>query len=305
VSPNIAASVRQRLKNRAQVEDRLFNDLLQHYVLERFLYRLGKSQHNRRFILKGALLFSVWQGPLMRPTHDIDLAGRTVNTPENIARLIKDICRETVMADDGLVFLPDSVKVADILEKADYNGRRVTLTAMLGKARAPFQIDIGFGDPIVTSPVKMQLPTLLDFPPPELLGYDRETVIAEKYQAMVHFNELNSRLKDFYDVWFLAAQFEFEGQALAQSIRATFLSRKTDLIINPTAFSAHFAHSADKQKQWSAFLSQRKIGGAPADLGEVIEALNRFLQPITQALIESQDFKQHWPRKGPWQDRQK
>ena len=303
MSPNVPASIRQRLKNRARAENRLFNDLLQYFVLERFLYRLGKSQHSRRFILKGALMFSAWQGPLMRPTQDIDLAGRTANTPENIVTLIQDICRETVAVDDGLVFLPDSVKTADILEMADYNGLRVTLTAMLGKARVPFQIDIGFGDPVVAGPVPVQLPTLLDFPPPELRGYNRETVIAEKYQAMVHLNEINSRLKDFYDVWFLATHFEFEGPALAQAILATFRWRKTGLALNPIALSSHFALSTDKQKQWSAFLRQRKIGDAPADLGDAIEVINRFLQPVARALIEHQDFRLHWPAGGPWQDR--
>ena len=221
MSPNRAASVRQRLKNRARAENRLFNDLLQYYILERFLYRLGQSPHRQRFVLKGALLFSVWQGPLLRPTHDIDLAGRTANSAENIVAMIQDICHETVAQDDGVIFLTERVKVATILESADYSGLRVTLIARLGTARVPCQIDIGFGDPIVPGPVMVQLPTLLDFPPPILRGYSRETAIAEKYHALVQHGELNSRLKDFYDVWLLAEKFEFEGVTLAQSTGAT------------------------------------------------------------------------------------
>ena len=301
MNTNIAASVRQRLKNRARAENRLFNDLLQYYVLERFLYRLGKSRHSQRFVLKGGLMFSAWQGPLMRPTHDIDLSGLTSNTAKNVVTLIQDICRQSVTEDDGLLFLSEGVKAVDIHETAEYNGLRVTLTAILGKARVPFQIDIGFGDPITPEPVPVQLPTLLNFPPPELRGYNRETLIAEKYQAMVYLGQINSRLKDFYDIWALAVHFTFEGPALAQAILETFRWRKTNLSLAPTALSSNFAHDVDKQKQWAAFLRQRKIEDAPVALDTVIEILNRFLQPIAQSLLENQDFKGTWPAGGPWQ----
>lgn len=246
-------------------------------------------------------MFSAWQGPLMRPTHDIDLSGLTANTAQNVVTLIQDICRQSVTEDDGLLFPPESVKAVDIHETAEYHGLRVTLTAILDKARVPFQIDIGFGDPITPNPLPVQLPALLNFPPPELSGYNRETLIAEKYHAMVYLGQINSRLKDFYDVWFLAIHFEFEGPALAQAILETFRWRKTNLSLEPTAFSSNFAHNADKQKQWAAFLKQRKIEDAPVELDTVIKILTGFLQPIAQTLLEKQDFKGNWPAGGPWQ----
>ena len=302
MSPDIAASVRQRLKNRARTENRLFNDLLQYYILERFLYRLGQSAHSRRFVLKGALMFSVWQGPLLRPTHDIDLAGRTSNTAENIIAVIQDICHEIVAKDDGVIFMADSVKAAAILESADYSGLRVTLIALLGTARVPFHIDIGFGDPITPGPVPVQLPTLLDFPPPSLRGYNRETVIAEKYHAMVYHGELNSRLKDFYDAWLLAEKFEFDGATLAQAIRATFQWHTTDLVSAPVALSVGFASNAVRQRGWTTFLKRSQITDAPPTFSAVVDALRLFLPPVTRALIEKQAFEQRWLPGGPWRD---
>ena len=176
----------------------------------------------------------------------------------------------------------------------------MSVLARLGSARIPFHVDIGFGDLIYPAATSVQLPALLDFPPPVLQGYSRESVIAEKYQAMVHHGEINSRLKDFYDVWLLANKFEFDGVTLAQAIRATFEQRQTDFVPTPTAFGPEFAAETARQRQWTSFLTRSQIADAPVNLIDVVEALRRFLQPVTFALIAREDFDQHWPPGGPW-----
>ncbi len=301
MTQNLAQSVHQRLLNQARTTQRPFNELLQYFVMERFLYRLSRSAQMERFILKGALMFSAWQGPFARPTRDIDFQGRTGNDVDNIVALIKSICVTVPDIQDGVEFLAETVSGGPIMEGADYEGVRVNVTARLGTARIPFHIDVGFGDPIAAGPVSVQLPTLLDFPAPVLRGYSRETVIAEKYHAMAHHGEINSRLKDFYDVWLLATKFEFEGKVLAQAIQATFRWRETALDPAVVALSAEFAGDAARQQSWTIFLKRAQIAGAPAAFGEVVEVLRVFLQPITQALIEGLGVEWRWSPGGPWQ----
>ena len=187
---NLAASVRQRLLNRAKKEGKPFNQLLQHFALERFLYRLGCSAYKQQFILKGGLMFALWQAPLRRPTRDIDLLGRLSNSVEHVVSVIQTICQEPV-PDDGIIFDTKKISGKQITEGANYQGvqvgavRELPLPAYLGKARIPIRIDVGFGDPLVPAPIAMSFPTLLNFPSPELLAYSRESAIAEKFQAMV------------------------------------------------------------------------------------------------------------------------
>ena len=167
---NIAASVHQRLLNKSRESSRPFNELLQHFAIERFIYRLSKSPHAKRFILKGALMFSAWTGSMSRPTMDIDLLGKIENSLELIVTVIKDVCAMEVEG-DGIVFHKDTVTAARITEYADYKGTRVMLRGNLGSIRLFLQIDIGFGDVIVPGPRKVEYPVLLDFPPPKLDGY--------------------------------------------------------------------------------------------------------------------------------------
>ena len=213
---------------------------------------------------------------------------------------IKTIGQTPAPVDDGLEFLPETVSGEPIIAGADYEGVRVSVIARLGSARIPFHVDIGFGDLIYPAATSVQLPALLDFPPPVLQGYSRESVIAEKYQAMVHHGEINSRLKDFYDVWLLATRFEFDGATLARAIRATFEQRQTEFVPAPTALSKEFAAEATRQRQWTSFLTRSQITDAPANLIDVVETLQSFLRPVTLALIASQDFRERWLRGGPW-----
>lgn len=192
---NVTASIRQRLLNYAKAEGRPFNEVLQYFALERFLYRLGRSPHHHQFVLKGALMLTVWQSPFPRPTRDIDLLGHLDNTVEHVVSTIQAICQEPA-PEDGLRFAAESVSGERIIETGHYEGVRVRFIAYLGTARVPMQIDIGFGDPLVPGSTLVRLPTILDLPPPELQGYSRESTIAEKLQAMIYLGEINSRMKD-------------------------------------------------------------------------------------------------------------
>ena len=299
MTPNLAASVHQRLLNHARATGRPFNDILQHFALERFLYRMGRSSYVHQFVLKGALMLTVWRVPYPRPTRDIDLLGHMENTVEQVISAIKTICQELV-ADDGLHFDTENMVGERITEAADYSGVRVRFPAYLGKARIPMQIDIGFGDPLVPGPSPVRLPTILDFPAPEVLGYSRESAIAEKYQAMVYLGQINSRMKDFYDVWSLATHFSFEGPTLAQAISATFESRGTPHSLHPIAFSDVFAQDAEKQVQWKAFRRRLGIEEMPAELREVVQTIAGFLCPVTEALVEGQAFQQRWEPGRRW-----
>ena len=181
---NIPASVRQRLLNRAKKEQRPFNELLQYYAMERFLYRLSQSPYGDRFILKGALMLRAWGVAELRPTMDIDLLGRTSNKEANIVAQIREILTMNV-EEDGLVFDPDSIRAERIIEDADYEGIRIRFVGALGSARIPMQIDIAFGDAVYPKPEKSELPTLLNLPAPRLLGYSREGTIAEKLEVII------------------------------------------------------------------------------------------------------------------------
>ena len=297
---NLAASVHQRLLNHARAKGRPFNEVLQYFALERFLYRLGRSPQRGQFVLKGALMFTVWQSPFPRPTRDIDLLGRMNNSVEQVVPAVRAICQQPVDEEDGLRFDAESVTGERTIEAADYAGVRVRFTAYLGAARIPMQIDVGFGDPLVPGPSPVQLPTILDFPPPELQGYSRESAIAEKLQAMVYLGEINSRMKDFYDIWLLAANFDFDGAVLAQAIHETFHWRQTALIANPVAFSDSFSQDSDKQAQWVAFLRRLRLEDAPATLRKAVQTISSFLQPVLQALSEGRRFDRRWSAGDHW-----
>lgn len=297
---NAAASVHQRLLNRARTTDRPFNELLQYFALERFLYRLGQSPYAGDFVLKGALMFAVWQGPYARSTRDIDLLGRIENSPERVIEAMQVVCQVEAAVDDGLRFQFDNISAERITEAADYQGLRVVVPALLGSARILVRVDIGFGDALTPGPIPVRLPTILDFPAPQLQGYSRESAIAEKFQAMVYLGEINSRMKDFFDIWTLASSASFDGLALAEALQATFTRRHTPLPGAPVALSSAFGANADKQRQWTAFISRYPAVDAPGELAAVIETLAAFLLPLAQALRENTPFERHWPAGGPW-----
>ena len=294
---NLAASVRQRLLNRARNDHRPFNELFQYYAMERFLYRLSRSPHAKRFVLKGALMLRAWNSPEFRPTMDIDVLGKTKNEDANLIAQIKDIIALEVLP-DGLVFAPESIRAERITQDADYEGIRLRFKAVLVSAKVTIQIDVGFGDVVFPEPKPCTLPTLLDFPPPKLMGYSRESAIAEKFEAMVRHRELNSRMKDFYDVWLLARQFDFEGKVLGEAIRLTFDTRRVLLPEVIIAFTDSFI--SDKQAAWTAFRKRLEQNSIPESFAEVVAVVDGFLSPVVKAIIAKRHVSGKWRATGPW-----
>lgn len=211
---NIAASVRYRLMTLSRERNEEFQFVLTRYGMERLLYRLSLSPHAGQFILKGATLFQLWTGQPHRSTRDLDLLGYGSPSPERLQAVFRDVCNMAV-EDDGLTFITETIQATQIKEDDEYHGIRLRIESRLENARISLQIDIGFGDVITPDAQPATYPTLLDFPAPLLKVYPRETVVAEKFQAMVALGIANSRMKDFYDIWTLALQFEFDGSMLS------------------------------------------------------------------------------------------
>lgn len=295
MAKNTAASVRQKLLNKAREEKRPFQELLQYYAMERFLYRLSQSPHNGCFTLKGALMLWAMQGPTSRPTRDIDMLGQTSNEPEAILAQVRDII-VTEVTDDGLRFDADTLKAEAITEDADYQGLRVTFTGFLDNARIPMQLDIGFGDPVFPFPSWLEFPTLLDFPAARIQCYTPESSIAEKFQAMVNLGELNSRMKDFYDIWLLSRQHSFRLEHLKGAVDGTFQKRATE-IPETNQFSDAFVDS--KQSQWQAFRKRLGQDHVPEAFSEVVEAVVEFLGPMMDGNVANAP-EEIWQPPGPW-----
>lgn len=291
---NIGASVRARLLDRARAERSDFQILLTRYALERLLYRLSVSRHRDRFILKGAMLFVTWVTDPFRPTRDLDLLGHGDNDAEAIAETFRAICAQPV-ADDGVTFDVAALTAAAIREEVEYGGVRVRTTATIAGARISIQVDIGFGDAITPAAVEIDYPVLLDTPAPHLRAYPVETVVAEKFEALVTLGMANSRLKDFYDLWLIAQTFEFRQPVLVDAVRRTFERRETTLPTDtPVGLSDEFASAW--AVQWQTFLGRERMAAAPDTFTVVIAALRAFLMPLGSAGEKGRV----WPPGGPW-----
>ena len=296
---NIAASIRQRLLNKARGTGRPFSELLQYFAMERFLYRLSKSSYADNFILKGALMLTVWKAPLTRPTMDIDFLGRIENSVETLVKVTREICQQEVEP-DGIVFDVTNVDAERIAEDADYEGIRIRFRGSLDTARFVIQLDIGFGDIIVPSPESMNYPTILDLPTPHLRGYSKESTIAEKFEAMVKLGILNSRMKDFFDIWLMARQFDFDGTTLTEAISKTFSTRGTSIQADPIGLTKTFGGDTEKAAQWRGFVRKNRLADVPQNFVEVITAIATFLGPIAKNLVEGRVFMATWKAPGPW-----
>jgi len=296
---NLEASIHQRLLNQARESGRPFNELLQYFAIERFLYRLSQSPHQEKFVLKGALMFAVWQAPPARPTMDIDLLGRMENQVETIVSIVRDVCRQKVEP-DGLNFDPDSVDGNRIAEAAEYQGVRVSFRGSLGNAKIFMQLDVGFGDVIFPRATSVKYPTLLDLPGPRLRGYTRESLIGEKFQAMVRLGSLNSRMKDFFDIWFLSRHFDFDGPRLSTAISKTFERRKTEVPSNLNDLFEPLMRDPAKVTQWRTFAQRNRLQAAPEKLGDVLSLIGEFLDPVVQSFKEGIQFEATWQAPGPW-----
>jgi len=300
---NIADSIRQRLFNRSRERGEDFQYVLMRYALERLLYRLSISDYREQFILKGASLFIVWGGSHYRPTKDADFLSTKINDPTHLRSIFTDICM-IKREDDGLLFDIESIDANEIREDQQYGGVRVTMTAYLDSAKIPVQVDVGFGDAITPRALSAEYPTLLVLPAPKLRIYPRETVIAEKLEAMVSLGLANSRMRDFYDLWMMTRIFSFDGKILQEAIRRTFARRKTDLPkVIPVALTVQFIDDIVKQTQWKAFLNKSGIviEDRKSDLSDIVDDLRHFLLPMLETISKDEAFVMMWKPVGPWE----
>lgn len=287
---NMAASVATKLLKISKDKGRNYNEVLVYYGIERFLARLATSKFKSKFVLKGAMALHVLNNELARATRDIDFLAFETNDPEKMKAVVKKICE--IEIEDGVVFDTNSLTTEIIKEDAEYQGVRVSFMGKLEKAEIPLQIDIGVGDTIVPHPEDLNFPVMLGdaF---NLKIYPKETVVAEKLQAMVALDMLNSRMKDFFDIWFLATNFEFDGELLQKAIIATFKNRNTELVELPTALTEKFYSDKNKKLQWAAF--RKRIGSAaPESLEEVCGVIKGFVGEILRVSVGGGKFEGRW-----------
>ena len=285
MNKNLAASVRARLLNVAKAQGVDFNQVLVRFALERILYRLSQSEHADRFLLKGALLFTLWYDMPHRTTRDVDLLGFGPSDLESIAQTFRDIAN--VEVEDGITFDPVSVSVEEIRKDAWYAGARVLITGEIAKARCKTQIDIGFGDAVTPGPVHAVYPVLIaDLPAPRLRTYPVYTVIAEKLHAIALLGMTNSRLKDYLDLWVLLDREKLNANTLARAIAATFVRRGMPVPTKlPIGLTTEFSTDTSRQAMWHAFLKKNEITATP--LSEVVAKLREILEP---ALVQAATF---------------
>jgi predicted nucleotidyltransferase component of viral defense system len=296
----IPHSVQTRLIAHAKALGVEANLVLTRYGTERFLYRLSRSPHADRFVLKGALLMLVWLGETIRPTRDADLLGFGDLSEASLTKVFQDVCTLAVEP-DGVEFDAASVRVAPIRNEDSYGGLRATLDGRLGAARLHVQVDVGIGDIVTPEPDWLEYPSLLDLPRPRLRAYHPETSIAEKLHAMVVLGSKNSRMRDFFDIHALAMHEPFSGDRLTKAVAATFERRRTAVPGGlPLALTMEFAASPEKQAQWLAFRRKANLATAPEMLTTVIGDVAAFLSPVIEAARLGKPFAMSWPAGGPW-----
>lgn len=294
-----AASIRARLLTLAQSKGEDYQRVLGRFAIERFLYRLGGSSYRDRFVLKGAMLFTLWTGETHRPTKDLDLLGWGNSAISEIEKRIREICK--MGADDGILFDAASVAGAKIKEDDEYDGVRVKFRAELAGARIPMQVDIGFGDAVQPEPELASFPVLLPMEAPVIRAYPREATIAEKFHAMVVLDIRNSRMKDFYDIWFMASTWSFDMASLRDAIVACFQRRGTAIpVVVPFALTNDFLDDPQKKQQWSAFISRLGAGAPPPTLAATGSILRAFLLPCIFEEPLAQSAGRHWTTNLEW-----
>jgi len=286
-------SIKARLRNRAQKENRTFQEILTVYGLERALYRLSLSSYSSQFVLKGGiLLYALYQGDFSRGTADVDLLGHHIsNDLEIIRNAFLEVFRMDY-PDDGVVFDTSTLKADRMTEFKKYAGINITIDGYLDRTKLPVSIDIGFGDVIYPNQVKMEYPTLLDHQAPMIQAYSIESVIAEKFEAIVSLGKANSRMKDFYDIYALSGSFNFQGEALQEALKETFTNRNTGF--EPiVAFEPGFTSDAYRKGMWTSFLKAKKIIMS-LDFDHVVMNILSFLAPIMESIQSESRFLGTW-----------
>ncbi len=289
---NMAASVRARLANIAKVEQRPFDSVLLLYMQERLLHRLSVSEYVGHFILKGGLLMFILTEYKGRPTKDIDFLARQINNDmERIKSIFQEICMVACL-DDGLTFSSDGIDVERIKEDADYEGVRVKIIGAMGNAKKSLQLDIGFGDIVVPKPELMTCPTLLDMGVSNIQVYPVESIIAEKFQAMIVLSVVNSRMKDFYDIYTLLNMNRFDGERLKLAVLETLKRKNTSLTKDIIIFELSFSEDLKRGAMWKAFI--KKINVTDLLFSEAMKEITTFLKPIYDAILKDESFSGTW-----------
>ena len=297
---NLGASVLDRLRNKAKEMDRPFDWILQYYASERFLYRISQSDYWEKFILKGGLVYFSWNLPLRRHTRDIDFRAFTSSNRESVAQIIRDVCNQPVEA-DAVEFLPETIDLQEIFEEKEYPGIRVRLWARIGdRTRVRMQIDLGFSDEITPKAEILTFPTFLNMPAPRLYGYPKEMVVAEKFHILINRGSATSRVKDFYDLWFVSEHSYFDGAILQEAIINTFNNRNTSIPEElPVVLSDNYAK--EKAQQWKAFLDTFNPGKDEIqDFKKVLKQLREFLMPVVYSTAKKEKFDLNWTAGRGW-----
>lgn len=298
-----SASIRQRLLNHAKSHGDDYQRILTRYAIERLLFRLSQTEARERYILKGAMLFVTWPEHAFRPTGDLDLLGHGDPDPAAIIEQFTRICQVDV-PEDGISFDAATLEVEAVREKEKYKGVRLSLTGRLGTAVIPVQVDIGFGDRVYPAPNRRGFPGLLpDLPAAVILMYPPETVVAEKFEAMVRYAEENGRLKDFYDIWVTARTFDFDLATLVEAVGGTLRRRETAVPTEtPVALTPQFAEMSDNQALWTGFLRRNPPTLSPPPFSDLLAELRRFFNPVLSALSLPESANGRWnPDRGAWE----
>jgi predicted nucleotidyltransferase component of viral defense system len=297
---NLPASIHARLRNVAEERGLPTQVILQHYALERFLYRLSQTDYKNDFVLRGGLIFAGWGIDLRRPTLDIDLLGYTATAINSLEEITTEICDYPVEP-DGLRFDPESIRAEEIMESRKYPGVRVKFDSYLGNVHIRMQIDFGFDDQITPHAIDIQYPTILDFSPPVLYGYPYETLIAEKTQSLITLGDANTRMKDFYDVWLLIHQVELDGKTLSTAILNTFRKRNTEIPQNLSeAISDSYA--VQQENQWQAFLNSSDLAGKDIpSFEQIIAEIKKFIDPLFSETSQGAKLAPNWHPSGNWE----
>lgn len=297
---NIPASVLARLKNIADREHLDYNFILIRYTQERFLARLAASAYAGKFVLKGGFLLLAYNVAKARPTKDIDFLGIDVARD-------KDKLKEAIMTivsitlDDGIIFLKERIKAEVIKEEAEYDGVRITVSARIGKAKTSLRIDFGFGDVVTHGPLEMSYPTLLKDDEIRVMAYSKETIVSEKFEAIVKLTTFNTRLKDFYDLLFLSREFSFDGRDLQKAIKGTFERRGTSLEEGLELLESDFSNRNEFERLWQAF-KQRTNLEMKEGFSEIFRNIQSFLVPVARMALTSQTLEMKWnPSTKKWE----
>lgn len=306
---DMAASVRQRLLDQSRASGQDFQRLLVRYGIERLLYRLSRTDARNRYVLKGAMLFAAWADAPFRATGDLDLLGFGNDDVDAARATFVALCdagSDTAPPADGLIFMRDNVRVERTREDEDYRGLHVRLEARLKSTRIPILIDIGFGDPVHPAPLDLDYPRLLpDLPTAHIRASPPESVVAEKFDAMVRFGADTTRLKDHYDIWAISETFPFEAGTLTEAVRRTLAGRARPAPADwPAGLTPSFAERPDKLVQWRAFLNRSAPTLEPPSFPELIERLRLFLGPILEGLSAGgEDGQIRWEPGHGWTDK--